>query len=83
MKTKLSLLMVLPLLVGLMFNTGAVHAQSGASGTVVAWGDNTFGQSSVPAGLTNVIAISGGAEHTLALKADGTVVAWGTENVYG
>jgi alpha-tubulin suppressor-like RCC1 family protein len=30
-----------------------------------------------PAGLSNVVAISGGAGTSLALKADGTVVAWG------
>ena len=31
----------------------------------------------VPAGLSDVVAIAAGAEHTVALKADGTVVAWG------
>jgi alpha-tubulin suppressor-like RCC1 family protein len=31
----------------------------------------------VPAGLSNVVAIAGGGYHSLALKADGTVVAWG------
>ncbi len=31
----------------------------------------------VPGGLTNVVAITAGASHNLALKADGTVVAWG------
>ena len=78
MKTKLSLLMVLAVLVGLMFNPGAVHAQSGASGAVVAWGYNTFGQSTVPEGLGDISDIAGGWYHTLALKADGTVVAWGS-----
>ncbi|MCX6924577.1 MAG: immunoglobulin domain-containing protein [Verrucomicrobia bacterium] len=46
-------------------------------GTVVAWGENTFGQSTVPAGLNNVIAVAAGGYHNLALKTDGTVVAWG------
>ena len=32
----------------------------------------------VPAGLTNVVAIAGGHSHSLALKSDGTVVAWGS-----
>ena len=28
-------------------------------GTVVAWGDNSYGQCDVPAGLTGVVAVSG------------------------
>ena len=38
-----------------------------ADGTVAAWGDNTYGQTNVPAGLTNVTAISGGGSHCMAL----------------
>ncbi len=47
---------------------------------VQAWGLNTSGQSAVPIGLTNVIAVAGGAAHTLALKSDGTMVAWGSNS---
>jgi hypothetical protein len=36
-----------------------------------------FGQTNVPAGLSNVIAVAGGFSHCLALKENGTVVAWG------
>ena len=50
-----------------------------ADGTVTAWGRNDYGQSSVPSGLTDVIAISGGLYHSLALKSDGTVVVWGDD----
>ena len=46
-------------------------------GTVVAWGDNEKGQTTVPAGLSGVVAIAGGEDHTVVLKQDGTVVAWG------
>lgn len=53
-----------------------------AAGRVLAWGENTFGQSTVPAGLDNVVAVAGGANHSLALKQDGTVAAWGW-NQYG
>ncbi|MBC7796356.1 MAG: carboxypeptidase regulatory-like domain-containing protein [Pyrinomonadaceae bacterium] len=64
-----------------------------SDGTVWAWGDNTFGQTNVDdtglsvllpiqvgqsaTTLTNIIAIDAGAFHNLALKSDGTVVAWG------
>jgi len=45
---------------------------------VWAWGDNSLEQTSVPADATNIIALAAGGEHSLALKADGTVVAWGS-----
>jgi alpha-tubulin suppressor-like RCC1 family protein len=44
---------------------------------VAAWGWNGQGQTNVPAGLTNVVAVASGASHTLALKRDGTLGAWG------
>jgi len=47
-------------------------------GTVVAWGQNTKGQTNVPANRSNVVAIAGGYYSSLALKSDGTVVFWGT-----
>jgi hypothetical protein len=50
--------------------------------TVHGWGENTHGQSSPPAGLSNVIAVAAGNVHSLALREDGTVVAWGWEE-YG
>jgi len=45
--------------------------------SVVAWGDNSKGQTNVPAGLTNLLAMASGGSHCLALKNDRTVVAWG------
>ena len=50
--------------------------------TVAAWGDTGSAQTTVPAGLTDVTAIAAGDKHTVALKSDGTVVAWGF-NGYG
>ena len=47
------------------------------AGSVVAWGNNSYGQTNVPPGLTNVVAVAGGEYHTVALKQDGTVIAWG------
>jgi alpha-tubulin suppressor-like RCC1 family protein len=74
---------------------GAYHSLALKNdGTVWAWGDNGFGQlgngtnivkSNVPvqvSSLTGVIAIAAGAYHSLALKNDGTVWAWGYNN-YG
>ncbi|BAU27769.1 alpha-tubulin suppressor-like RCC1 family protein [Aneurinibacillus soli] len=48
--------------------------------TVVAWGDNSFGQLNIP-GLTGVRSIAAGYNHSLALKSDGKVVAWGFNNL--
>src|ERR1051325_9530461 len=48
-----------------------------AASTVVAWGDNSSGQTIVPNDLTNVVAIAAGYAHALALRADGTVIGWG------
>lgn len=44
---------------------------------VVAWGDNTFGQTNVPANLGNIKAIASGYIDGLALLSNGTVVVWG------
>jgi alpha-tubulin suppressor-like RCC1 family protein len=68
----------------------------GSSGTVACWGDNTFGQlgngtaNTTPvktpetiSGLTGVVQVSGGLDHTCALKSDyATIECWGKNN-YG
>jgi hypothetical protein len=62
---------------------GAAHSLALRNdGTVVAWGLDSDGQTSIPAGLSGVTAIAAGAMHSLALRSDGTVVAWGS-NEYG
>jgi alpha-tubulin suppressor-like RCC1 family protein len=45
---------------------------------VVAWGWDADGQTDVPAGASNVVQISAGAMHNLALLQDGSVIAWGS-----
>ena len=52
-----------------------------SDGTVAAWGWNAYGQTNIPADLSNVVAIAGGFFHSLALKSDGTVVAWKFNNL--
>lgn len=47
-----------------------------ANGTVVAVGNNDYGQCDV-SGWTDIIAVSAGGYHTVGLKSDGTVVAVG------
>src|SRR5262249_26549636 len=58
-----------------------------SDGTVWAWGGNWFGQvgdgtttdalSPVHLSLSNIIAVSAGHEHSMALQSDGTVLTWG------
>lgn len=60
--------------------TGVSHSLALSDGIVESWGDSTYGP--VPAGLSGVVAIAAGYNHNLALKNDGTVVAWGNNN-YG
>lgn len=62
---------------GASSETAAPFEMSGAGNSVVAWGENSNGQTSIPGGLTNVAAISAGASHMVALRGDGTVSAWG------
>jgi alpha-tubulin suppressor-like RCC1 family protein len=45
---------------------------------LVTWGGtNSYGLGAIPPNLTNTIAAAGGISHSVALKADGRVVAWG------
>jgi alpha-tubulin suppressor-like RCC1 family protein len=61
-----------------------------SSGTVMAWGDNAYGQLGVPTapatvteavpvtGLSNVAQLAAGAYQSVARMGDGTVMAWGS-----
>lgn len=49
-----------------------------ASGNVIAWGDNTHGQCTVPTHMTDIIAIAAGSQHSLALSKYGIIYAWGS-----
>jgi len=50
--------------------------------SVMAWGDNSKGQCTVPAGITNAVQVAAGDLHSVALLANGRVIAWG-DNTYG
>src|SRR6266571_2384829 len=68
--------------------TGVIAIAAGANhsvalqsdGSVTAWGNNDFAQTSVPEGLSDVAAIAAGATHTMALKNNGLITAWGNNN---
>ncbi len=49
-----------------------------AAPSVIAWGRSVEGQINVPFDLTNAVAVSAGSSHSLALRTDGTVAAWGS-----
>jgi alpha-tubulin suppressor-like RCC1 family protein len=62
---------------------GGVHSLAlKQDGSIVAFGQNFFGQCNVPSPNSGFIAISAGWYHSLALKQDGSIVAWG-RNDYG
>ena len=60
-----------------LFLLTALTTPSQAQTVVGAWGDNEVGEITVPAGLTDVVTIATGGYHTIALKSNGTLVAWG------
>jgi alpha-tubulin suppressor-like RCC1 family protein len=73
-------------------NNRSILTSAAVGGTPWAWGYNNYGQlgkaptlnvSTTPieiTGLENVIAIASGSNHSLALKSDSTVWAWGYNN---
>ena len=64
-------------------NAGASHSLGLLEdGSVLAWGNNTYGQTTVPKTDKKFIAISAGCFHSLGLLEDGSVLAWGN-NTYG
>ncbi len=46
-------------------------------GSIVSWGDNWIGQCGVPVPNADFAAVAAGSAHSLGLKSDGTIVAWG------
>ncbi len=50
------------------------------SGIVKAWGANTDGQCDIPSPNSDFVAVEGGANHSLGLKRNGSIVACGSNN---
>lgn len=59
-----------------LFGTPNVLAWEAGTG----YGIGRYGETNVPADLTNAVEIAAGGFHSLALRQDGTVVAWGDNN---
>src|ERR1019366_5681819 len=72
-----------PIILGtaiIAWGCGIVQASTLPLGSVVGWCVAPFpSQSAVLNGLSNVIAVASGTSNALALKVDGTVVAWGMD----
>src|SRR4051812_16538607 len=62
----------------------ALSGRAQAFTSVVAWGNNAEGETNIPPALTNFVAaaIAGGEFHSLAMRSNGTVIAWG-DNTHG
>ena len=78
---------------GVMISCGAWHSiavvylmASTGYQTLVCWGLNTSGQTTIPIGLNvpglYLLSVAAGEEHTAVVKGNGTVVCWGS-NTYG
>lgn len=63
-------------------NVSDHHLAIRADRTVEVWGNTSHGQDALPVGLSNVVAVAGGWAHDVALKENGTVVAWGNNFSY-
>ncbi len=46
----------------------------------MAWGNNVYGQATVPEGLSDVKVVAAGNSHSVTLTADSTIVTWGRNN---
>lgn len=61
---------------GSISSTGRVSVL-GLPSWVLAWGDNTGGQTNIPAGIDDAVAIAAGDFHSILLRQDGSLMGWG------
>jgi len=52
-----------------------------ARGSIVAWGDDSHGECTLPAPNADFVALSAGYDHSLGLKDDGSIVGWGQNDI--
>ena len=50
------------------------------TGTLLAWGDNRFGQCAPPPRLNSIMALDAGARHVAAITQSGAIVCWGDDS---
>ncbi len=68
---------------GSLSNTDPGYIPVQRDTSILAWGDNDFDQTNIPdTSLMDIVAIAAGANHSLAITADETVVGWG-RNEFG
>ena len=60
--------------------SAAIFVSVNFSTAVFGWGRNVFGETTIPSGLTEVVAISAGWNYSVARRADGTVAVWGVNS---
>ena len=63
-----------------------IQLQAATGGEVIAWGSNTFGQTTVPvfSHLSNTYtAVAAGSSHSVGLRSDGQIVVWGNPDPWG
>jgi alpha-tubulin suppressor-like RCC1 family protein len=54
-----------------------VVGQARGAGSIVAWGDNGYGQCNVPSPNEGFASVAAGRDQSLGLKADESITAWG------
>src|SRR4051794_7933747 len=69
------------LLGAILVSAALALTASAQSGSVVVWGDTTHDQTNFPPGLSNIVNLSAGEYHCLALRDDGKVFAWGDNSL--
>ncbi len=66
--------------IGSFSNSDAGYIPVERNAKILAWGDNDFDQTNIPdTSLLDIIEIAAGANHSLALSSNGTVVGWGRD----